>query len=106
MPNLRASNRTVKTDTFTRFCLAAITTLLAMLVCGLWAEGFIGRRAQAQVKPFDTAAMRKELLEAQKQTNKRLDRLMSLLREGKAKVQVIAPRATQEGASDEDAKTK
>ena len=103
MANLRAPNRTVRTDTFTRFCLAAITALLAMLVCGLWAEGFIGQRAQAQIKPFDTAAMRKELLEAQKQTNQRLDRLMSLLREGKAKVQVIAPRQGKEEKTNEDA---
>jgi hypothetical protein len=81
----------IQVDWFTRACLAAITVLLVLLVCGLWANnGWSDRDARA-AEFGDTGAQRKAILDAQDKTNEKMDELIKLFRSGDAKVQLANP---------------
>jgi len=81
-----------KVDGYTRVCLTAIAVLLTVLVVGLWAEGVpsADHARAADPKVFgDSAAQREEMTKLQKETVDKLDELITLLKSGEAKVQVI-----------------
>ncbi len=103
---------TVRVDTYTRICLTAITVLLTLLVIGLWSDmGSLSESAhaasksnrQAQKAGFRDAEARRAILTEgrwgtssspnkfaaeQERTNTRLDELISLFRDGKARVRI------------------
>ena len=85
-----SQNMRLRVDGYTRGCLTAITVLLAILVMGLWAEKapVSGRVGAAEKVWLNSAAQRKDLVDAQKKTNTKLDELIRLLRSGEVKVQV------------------
>jgi len=88
----------VRVDTYTRVCLTAIAVLLTLMVVGLWADlapmdGELG----AAEKFLDTSAQRKVALEQAKQTNAKLDQLISMFSSGQAKVRVVGDKAGQAG---------
>ena len=78
----------VRVDNFTRFWLAAIGTLLVLLVIGLWGRAWPEGDARAVEPMFDSGAQRKAMVEAQEKTNEKLDELIKLFRSGEAKVQM------------------
>jgi len=76
-------------DGYTRVCLTAIAVLLTVLVLGFWAEGLPSLdEARGAEKFLDTAGQRQATIELQKQTNEKLDQLISLLKSGEVKVQI------------------
>ncbi len=104
---------TVRVDTYTRVCLTAITVLLTLLVIGLWSDmGSLSESAHAASKSsnrkaqkagFRDAEARRAILSEgrwgtssspnkfaaeQERTNTRLDELISLFRDGKARVRI------------------
>ncbi len=73
-----------------------LLTISALLVLAVAAWTMDSPPASAQsngagVKDYGPASQRAELLKAQKRTNELLEELVSLLKEGKAKVQVVKP---------------
>jgi hypothetical protein len=87
---MNSNRRIVHVDTYTRVCLTAIAVLLTLAVLGLWGE--VGPRPAAAVgaEPFgDAGGQRDALVKAQEKTNAKLDELITLLRAGEAKVQVV-----------------
>lgn len=79
---------TVRVDNFTRFCLGAITVLLVVMALTLWVQTPSAPSAHAAEELFNTSAQRQEIVDTQKETNKRLDELIDLLKSGDVKVQV------------------
>jgi len=82
----------VRVDNYTRFCLTAIAILMTVLIIGLWAEmpGPASRAgAQERYQPRSTMDIT-ELLAVQRETNAKLQRLIGLFQNGKAKVQVVS----------------
>lgn len=90
---METNNKTiVRVDNFTRFCLGAITVLLCVLVVGLWGQSNLWpeKNVRAADTPFDGGAQRKAMVEAQDRTTDKVNELIQLLKDGKAKVQVVA----------------
>jgi hypothetical protein len=96
-------NIKVRVDAYTRVCLTAIAMLLTVVVLGLWADlGRLGPRAVAQEPvsrenryvPRSTLDL-SDLLAETRQTNQKLDRIIRLLEDGQAKVQVVDQAAAQ-----------
>jgi len=80
----------VRVDWYTRVCLTVISVLLTVLIVGLWSDRMPQVPAARAAQPFaDTSAQRKEMLNLQRQTNKRLEELADLFRTGSAKVTVV-----------------
>ncbi len=83
------TDRCVRTDKYTRFCLTAIVVMLAMLVLVMWVENVrFTRQAEAAEKLFDTVAQRNRMVDQQKITNAKLGELISLLKSGQVKVKL------------------
>jgi hypothetical protein len=80
----------VKVDGYTRVCLTATAVLLTVLIVGLWATRLdISADAHA-AQPFgDSGEQRQEFIALQRETNSKLGELVSLLRSGEAKVQLV-----------------
>ena len=81
----------VRPDPLTRFCLAAIAVLLAVLVLGLWAEApnAADRAAADGATTFgNAAAQRKELTAELQKIRESVQDLTALFRKGEAKVQL------------------
>ena len=91
----------VRLDGYSRFCLTAIAVLLTLLVIGLWAEN-VGQTHQAVAaeKFLDTSAQRQALLDAQKQTNVKLDELIRVLKSGEVKVRLADGGLKAQGGGD------
>lgn len=82
----------VRVDWYTRLCLSSITVLLTVLVMVLWVEAVPNLPSARAAEPFlDSAAVRREQLDAQKVTNVKLDDLIELLKSGQVKVQMAEP---------------
>jgi len=81
----------VQVDVYTRVCLTAIAVLLTVLIVGLWAQKTPNApQAMAGVPTvLDPNAQRGAMTRAQTLTNAKLDQLISLLKSGDAKVQVV-----------------
>jgi len=87
----------VKMDGYTRFCLTVIAALLTVLIIGLWTDAVQTLDdAQAAEAFVDSSAQRKALIDAQQQTNAKLDQLISLFRTGQAKIQFAEGPAKKE----------
>lgn len=98
----RARERlTVTLDGYTRVCLTVIAVLLTVMIVGLWATG-PARSAGAQAEPArrparparisllpDSGAQRMVLVKAVETTNRKLDRIISLLQSGKIRVVLV-----------------
>ena len=96
MDNNRRSMR-IRVDTYTRVCLTAIAVLLTVLIIGLWADHAPladSARAEGPFLASGAQAQLVELLKAQQQTRSGVSELVSLLKTGQAKVQLIKPQAT------------
>jgi low affinity Fe/Cu permease len=88
---------TVRVDRYTRFCLTAIAVLLTLTVVGLWNDAGPRPPSAQAAEPFgDAGGQRDAMLRSQDKTNSKLDELITLLRNGEAKVQVV------EGGKKED----
>ena len=96
------TNTTVRVDGYTRFCLTAITVLLTLVVIGLWADhdAFTSQARAEKYKDdaakrafsegrWGTSSAANKLAAAQESTNKRLDELIALFRDGEAKVRIV-----------------
>ena len=90
----------VRVDAYTRVILTVLAVLLTLAVAGQWAQApDAAPQARAAekdgfAKAFNTNAQRQALLEAQQQTNEKLDEVISLLRSGKIEVRLAdAPEA-------------
>jgi len=80
----------VKVDGYTRVCLTAIAVLLTVLIVGLWATGLdLSADARAATPFGDSGEQRQEYITLQKETNSKLGELVSLLRSGEVKVQLV-----------------
>ena len=80
----------VRVDAYTRVCLTVISVLLAVLIVGLWARELPpGPQALAVPPVLDPVAQRAAGSEAAQETNRKLDRLLTLLTSGEVKVQVV-----------------
>lgn len=92
---------TVRVDSYTRVCLTAITVLLTALVIGLWAEMPAPAGAGAAEPFLNTGAQRGEMKKAIEATNDKLEKIITLLKSGEIKVQMVgsAPNATRKGAT-------
>ncbi len=79
----------MQVDAYTRVCLTAIAVLLTVLIVGLWADGtrWAGD-ARAADQFGDMGTRIQAQLDAQNQTNAKLDALMKLLTSGQVKVQL------------------
>ncbi|MDP7162799.1 MAG: hypothetical protein QF577_06865 [Phycisphaerae bacterium] len=90
----------LRVDGYTRVCLTAIAVLLTLLVIGLWADMPVGhdRRAAGAEAFLDAITQRKMILEVQKTTNTKLEELIRLFRDGKAKVQLAEAPAKGAGS--------
>jgi len=78
--------------------LMAVTAVLAIVA---W-EGFIAGEepATAQTKPrmvLNAGAQRQELINAQRETTAKIDKLINLLSSGKVKVTIVADKETGDG---------
>ena len=92
----------VRVDNVTRCCLVAITVLLLVLVVGLWGPANLWpeKNAHAAEQPFaDGPSQRKAMIEAQDRTTAKVDELIQLLKDGKAKIQVVASDADDKDKS-------
>ncbi len=99
---------TISIDGYTRVCLTAIAVLMTILIIGLWASGpepMSGEQAVAaarRVKPdktlLDARAQRMELLKEARETNKKLDKIVAVLKGGEMRV-VLAESKTKKGKS-------
>ena len=97
-----------RVDGYTRLCLTAIAVLLTILVIGLWADGVRSTdKAVAADRWLDSSAQRNSLVQIQKETNRKLDELIALLKSGEIKVQLTEAPAKGAGARHvKSAKTK
>ena len=98
-----AGNKDVRlrVDGYTRVCLTVLAVLLTLLVIGLWADMPVGHdsaRAAGSKAFVDAIAQRKMILEAQKTTNTKLEELIRLFRDGRAKVQLAEAPAKGAGS--------
>ena len=95
----------VRVDGYTRVCLTAIAVLLTVLVIGLWAEsGWTTDDAHAAEPFVDSSAQRRAMVDAQQQTNRKLDEIISLLQSGRVRVQIAEGAGAAAGGK--DAKTR
>jgi len=82
----------VRVDALTRFCLAAITVLLVVLVLGLWAEVPRAARPAAGAeapRTFGDAGGQREAQTAElRKIREGLDELTALFRKGEAQVRL------------------
>ncbi len=93
----------VKVDSYTRACLTAIAILLSVLIVGLWAEApSISPDAIAGEVLFDSGAQRNEIVDVQKEANKKLGELIKLLKSGEVRVQLIEPAERVSGVKNHD----
>lgn len=94
MKNEAARGFRVQVDTYTRVCLTAIAGLLVLLIVGLWADSTPGTSRATAAEPFlDASKQRAMMVQAQEQTNAKLDELIGLLKSGDARVQISEPKA-------------
>ncbi len=81
----------LKVDTYTRVCLTVIAGLLTVLIVGLWAEapptGPEARAALGTGIP-DSGQQRQRIIKELQSNGEKLDRLIALLKNGQAKVQI------------------
>lgn len=80
----------VKVDGYTRVCLGAIAVLLTVLVVGLWAgEWRTAQEASAQAGLMNAGEQRVTMIRALEAQNAKMDQLIALLKDGKAKMMVV-----------------
>ena len=75
-----------------RGLLLACVALIAVLAIGIWASGTLSYAAPAEVGRelrFNAATQPMKTLEAINTTNRKLDKLISLLESGKVRVSVV-----------------
>jgi len=99
--NDKGHNVTVRVDGYTRVCLTAIAVLLTAIVIGLWTEIPDPSGAGAAEPFLNTGAQRADIKKVQEETNNKLDKLITLLKSGEVKVQMVGgtPGATGKGAT-------
>ncbi len=106
MKDIGQEKVTVRVDGYTRVCLTAIVVLLTALVIGLWAEIPAAIDARAAEPFLNSSAQREETIKAVEATNERLDKIITLLKSGEVKVQMVGsapdPGAAKKGAKDEE----
>ena len=86
---MKRQDMRVKVDGYTRFCLGAIAVLLTVLVIGLWADGTWSSRVTAADGFMDAGAQRVQMIKVMEEQNTKLGELITLLKSGQAKVQVV-----------------
>jgi hypothetical protein len=69
--------------------LAVVVVLQVMLLLSQWGAGPSARIAQAQIP--DAGEQRVQMIDAQKATNDKLDKLLDLLKSGDLQVKVVKP---------------
>jgi hypothetical protein len=96
---MKAEVRTVRVrvDNLTRVLLAGLTVLLIVLIAGLWVYAVpsapqAGAQARRAVPTSfgDAAKQREALVEAQKETNRKLDKILTFLQNGTVTVRISA----------------
>lgn len=106
------TQNSMQLDSYTRFCLGAITVLLTVLVIGLWMER-IGPTDQARAGTFKDEKSRKAFEEGrwgtssasgkvaaeQERTNTKLDEMIRVLKSGEVQVQIVGGTAADQGGS-------
>lgn len=89
----------VRVDGYTRVCLSVIAVLLTVMIMGLWVGHVPSPQSATAADQFlDTGADRKAMIEAQQETNKKLDELIGLLKSGEVKVKVESTGGKEDGA--------
>ncbi len=97
----------IKVDGYTRFCLTVIAVLLTVLIVGLWADAVPSVGDAQGAKSFgDSGGQREEMTRLQKNTTEKLNELISLLKSGEVKVQVVRPGKNTRGEVDAAPKPK
>lgn len=105
---------TVRVDLYTKLCLSAIALLLTVLVVGLWAGAPLQTSAQAGTgdplvvgAPRDTGegipdagAQRMATVNGIRDTNQRLDKIISLLEGGKLRVTAVVEKGAGNGSGE------
>ena len=82
------TNRCVRADGHTRFCLTAIVVLLAMLAGVVLVENVRFINMAEASERIDTVPLKYEIVDQQKITNVKLTELISLLKSGQVKVKL------------------
>ena len=104
---------TVRIDGYTRFCLSAIVVLLTVLIIGLWAEGPIPgipdadgaivkapRSGSSTLNLLDARSQRAAMLNAARETNRKLDKIVDLLKSGNIRVSIVEAGKEKKAAND------
>ena len=97
----------LRVDALTRFCLAALTVLLGVLVLGLWAEAPRAARpaagAEAPTTFGDAGGQREAQTAELRKIRQSLDELTALFRKGDAKVRLAGGPAEAAAPVERDA---
>ena len=97
----------IQVDAYTRVCLTVLAGLMTILIVALWADGVnVSDSAGAREVFLDSSAQRNAIIAETKKTNQKLDELISLLRSGSVKVQVLSKDAKQAGGSGDGPSTR
>ena len=97
----------VQVDAYTRVCLTVLAALMTILIVAIWADGVnISNSAAARDVFVDSSAQRNAMVAEVKKTNQKLDELISLLKSGGVKVQVLSQDAKKAGGSGDGASTR
>ena len=70
--------------------LVAVVVLQALTLAGVWSGNGASQLPAAQAQAIDPGAQRMQMVEAQKETNAKLDRIAELLK-GELQVRVVSP---------------
>ena len=70
--------------------LVAVVVLQALTLAGVWSGNGGGQLPAAQAQAIDPGTQRLQMVEAQRETNAKLDQLIELLK-GELQVRVVSP---------------
>ena len=103
----RRRNVRIRVDAYTRVCLTVLAVLMTILIVALWADGpNVNNPAQAREVFVDSSAQRNAMVAEVKKTNQKLDELISLLKSGSVKVQVLGKDAKKTGGGGDRPSTR
>ncbi len=99
----RIRHNTGKVSKVSHLAMIAATVLAAAVILGQLTNVHIQAKDSSK-KEFvlDSSGQRNAIIEAQKKTNAKLDEIISLLKSGQVKVQVVEKKSTAAGGSGND----